>query len=66
LFAPRQPVCARSSGALTGENAIDWRTGRNNASCGAAACAIFYDDYTFVLDDGRLERWPLFFTEDCR
>jgi anthranilate 1,2-dioxygenase small subunit len=26
----------------------------------------FYDDYTFCLDDGQLERWPTFFTEDCR
>ena len=26
----------------------------------------FYDDYTFYLDDGQLERWPQFFTEDCR
>ena len=26
----------------------------------------FYDDYTFCLDEGELERWPQFFTEDCR
>jgi len=25
----------------------------------------FYDDYTFYLDEGQLERWPEFFTEDC-
>jgi anthranilate 1,2-dioxygenase small subunit len=26
----------------------------------------FYDDYTFHLDEGQLEKWPGFFTEDCR
>jgi anthranilate 1,2-dioxygenase small subunit len=26
----------------------------------------FYDDYTFYLDEGQLEKWPEFFTEDCR
>lgn len=26
----------------------------------------FYDDYAFCLDEGQLERWPGFFTQDCR
>ncbi|CAB3826380.1 MAG: aromatic-ring-hydroxylating dioxygenase subunit beta [Achromobacter pulmonis] len=25
----------------------------------------FYDDYAYCLDEGRLEEWPDFFTEDC-
>ncbi|HBL65440.1 MAG TPA: ring-hydroxylating dioxygenase subunit beta [Achromobacter sp.] len=25
----------------------------------------FYDDYAFCLDEGRLQEWPDFFTEDC-
>ncbi|MCD0505817.1 aromatic-ring-hydroxylating dioxygenase subunit beta [Bordetella petrii] len=25
----------------------------------------FYDDYAACLDEGRLEDWPAFFTEDC-
>jgi hypothetical protein len=32
----------------------------------ATALAAFYNRYFETLDDGRLEEWPSFFTDDCR
>lgn len=33
---------------------------------GRDALISFYDRYFEALDDGRLEEWPGFFTDDCR